>query len=222
MNRHYSLIAIAGLIAVTQAHATISFDLEAEVLRDQNGAALPANSLVWLVASTLDANFSNLQGSITNAVGQTTSPGGDDYIVFKGSVNNGTGELLANPTNLVLAANGGSIPNWDTGDPLALIWFSGATASTPSLLGGERYGIYTRATAADGSSIWSTPNNNVSNYKLYFFTSDAVDLNTGGTNTPTSARSSSTVAAAAPEPTSAGLLAMGAVSLMIRRRRGRA
>lgn len=227
-----SLLAAAvalGLCATSTA--TISFILQADLLKDSAGVAIPTNSLVFLVADTQNNGFGALTAGMSTSVGTTFAPGGDDYVLFRGDLSNfGEAGVLDTYLALSLAAT----PGWNMGDALALIWFKGGaggtTLATPTISEGTPYGFYTRANSVNGSRPWFTPANATSNYILGFYTQDGVELSPGAAaaNPPAAGETDLLPAAAgetshlvvAPEPTTMVLGIAGVLVLASRRRRG--
>ena len=214
-------IALSAAIALgitAQSFATISISLQADLLQDNAGAAIPTTALYMLVSSTTDLTFGSITGGTSTAVGSALSPGGDDFILFKGNLLAAAtpGVLDANITGLNFA----SIPGWGAGDPLALIWFPSLTQASTSIPFGTPFGIYTRnsAVAAEGSAAWITPANGTSNYPLGFFTTNGETFSPGpsAVNPASAGRSSQT---AVPEPSTLGMAALGVIGLLSRRRR---
>lgn len=214
-------IALSTAIALgitAQSFATISISLQADLLQDNLGNAIPTTGLYMLVGSTTDLSFGSIQGGSSTAIGSTLSPGGDDFILFKGNL------TAAGTPGVLDASIGGlnfaSIPGWNAGDPLALVWFPTLTQASATIPFGTPFGIYTRNTpaAGDGSAAWITPADGVSNHPLAFFTQNGETLSTGPTaaNGPTAGRSSMN---AVPEPSTLGMAALGLIGLMSRRRR---
>ncbi len=215
------LIAAISLALVASSTATIVVNLQADGLRgDTIGSALtPANSLAFLIVSTMDSIFSLnsiLPGSSTN-IG-TLITGTDDYIV--GIIPN-TLAARPNPGTLDIAfSNAGagalaleSIVGWTPGDSLALVWFPGLPADATSIPGGTRYGLFTNALAGDGVDPWITPAN-AGQISVAFGTTDSGYF--GGTSPAAAGTTTQTVV---PEPATASLGLFGLAALCGFRRR---
>jgi hypothetical protein len=213
--RHYIGI-LALLMAPLTASATVSFLIDADLLKNQSGGSLSQSSLFMLVSSTQDSLFQDI------AVGSSTTIGSllnaDDRIIFKGDfLGSPNTNGVLNTTSGSLTLNSGALTNWTTGDPLALLWFPTLTAASLAIPDGTPYGFYTNASSLDGSEPWVTPADSTSDYGLLFYTADGVNLGPG-TN-PASAGNASLTVGAVPEPSRSLLGLIGLGVLALRRRR---
>ncbi|HEX8295361.1 MAG TPA: PEP-CTERM sorting domain-containing protein [Chthoniobacteraceae bacterium] len=210
-----ALILLFG--SLPPLNATITVQLQADLLQDGSGSAVPQSSLFLLVADTERNGFGAILEGLSTAVGSNTRADGDDYVVFRGAVgtNTGTNGVLFDTAS---GLNSSLVPNglWDTGDPLALIWFSTLPSTTPTFQNGAAYGVYTRNTVVDGSAAWVTtsfsPSSNIS---LGFYTTNGTTLGPGS-NAPALGRTS---AAVVPEPTSTVLILAGLLGIIGKRHR---
>ncbi len=217
-----TLALLSAFVSMTAlAQATIVVNLQADLLKNELGTAAPMGSLAFLVASTTDATFASLTLGASTAVGSLVA-GTDDYIVGRVPVNSwadvGAFEAAFSSSGAG-ALNLSSIPGWNAGDPLALVWIPALTSSSATIPANARYGLFTRATAtaSDGSAAWITPNDG-SSISLAFVTQDGGIFSPGPTasNTPASSRSTLTVV---PEPATASLGLFGLAALCGFRRR---
>ena len=214
------LILSLSIIAMTaSSFGSIVINIQGDGLRNDSNVFIPANSLVFLIASVTDGNFdpnSILEGAST-AVGSLIT-GTDDYIVAKVPLASMTlgGFDVAFSSAGAGALNFSSVPGglWGANDKLALVWFPALANNAAVIAPGSRYGLFTSATAGDGTDPWLTPAN-TGQIGLAFATSDGA---LGGSSAPALGRTSFT-ASPVPEPTSAFLVAVGAAGLMMRRRR---
>lgn len=174
------------------AFATITIDLDAELLKTSGGTAMPTSGLLILAASTLDSSFS--------APTDTAFFMGDDIEIKRWDLSGGfntAGVFSGSTGSLTLSGN------WTAGDALQLFWFPTLTLSSTAPGAGTSYGQYRHATGLDGSAAWETPSDG-SLVSLKFFTSDASFLISGGSNSSASGTASFT---AVPEPAAYGLAA---------------
>ncbi len=227
MNKHSVSLIVALLATAVSASATISVSLVADQLQGPNGAPLSRDSLVLLIVSTTNATFEPIAPGSATSVGSplfSSETPGDDYIVYRTFITQDEADF--SPGLLfkqIDDANGGAlnfstVPGWNPGDPLALIWFPTLTGSSSLITANTRYGQYTNSLAFNGSEPWITPADGTSNYPLRFFTSDAAsgEQPAGPTNPAIAGRASLVVA---PEPGSAVLAGVGLATLLGRRRR---
>src|SRR5215207_4465416 len=120
-------VFLSMLLALSiESQATVSFLIQADLLTDRNGVPIPNDAMVLLVASTTDSTFGYPWTSsyIPAQVGARLQPDGDDYIVYRTHID--TAAHGFGPGVLDVATRGlhlESIPNWNPGDPLMLMWF---------------------------------------------------------------------------------------------------
>lgn len=208
------LSALTALFLLTASlQGGVSFVLNADLLKDQNGNPLPDSSLVMLVVSTMDGTFSPMTpGNVP--LGSYLSA--DDVVVYLTdlSASGIPGVLDATTPGLFLE----DVVGWDQGDPLAIYWFPGATLDSLEIDPMASYGMYTDSVGHDGSDLWITPLDGTSGWNLLFFTQDGVDYSPGAEAfNPAEAGLASL--SAAPEPTRGVLVLFGA--LMMCAKRGR-
>ena len=161
---------ILFLCTATLRLQAVTITLDAEVLKNADGSAMPTSGLVILVASTNGVTFG---GPTTNSL-----ISGADLELFRW-------DLSAFASNGVLSGITTDLPltgTWQSGDPLQLYWFPTLTISSTNHGGLTPYGQYRSAGGSDGSDPWVTPALNSATISLKFFTADAVFLNAGGAN----------------------------------------
>ena len=218
MTRQFLLLSSFLLLAVSPAKATISFLIEADLLRTSSGSAAPTSSLFLLVSSTTNAAFGSITDGSSTAIGSLLN--GDDRILFRGNLSSyGNGIMTVNPT---LDLNNPLLSGWTTGDPLALLWFPTLTTSSSTITAGTSYGLYTNTLAVDGSGAWTTPSDPTTNHKLLFYTKggSGSDLSPGATaSNPANVGNASLTVDAVPEPSRSMLGLIGFGMLALRRRR---
>jgi len=207
------------LFASSQAWAAVSFDIQAEVLKNSGGSPIPTSGLVLLVASTTNASFGDVAVNASLALGSLLDgAGGDDVLLKSWNLSNsGKAGAFADITG---SLDFSSYSGWGAGDPLALYWFPTLTMSSLTAPLGTSYGKFTTSTPLDGSGAWVTPADLTSDYPLYLFTTEASTFpaTPPGSNAPSSATASNTIAAV-PEPSRVLFLTFGAIGLLMRRRR---
>ena len=216
MTNRILLCSTLLLLAISPASATISFLIDGDSLKDSTGGALAQSSLFMLVSSTTNGTFDAItEGSLT-AVGNLLNA--DDKILFRGNL---LGSPDANGVLQIatgaLTLNAGSLTNWTVGDPLALLWFPTLTVGSSTIPAGTKYGLYTNASAVDGSDPWITPADGTTDHSLLFYTTDGLNLGPG--SNPASAGNASLTVAAVPEPSRSMLGLIGFGMLALRRRR---
>lgn len=217
MNRVFALVFSLIVFTVNYSQASISFLVQGDLLKDSAGNAMAQSGLVLFVSSTTDASFSGITAGSSTSISSSLN-GGDDRVVFKTDLSSyGTNGVLDLTTG---ALNLSTVTGWNTGDPLALLWFPTLTAASSTIPAGTQYGFYTNATAVDGTQAWVTPADPTSNYLLGFFTKDGVELSpgTGAANSAAAGNASLTVGAV-PEPSRSMLGLIGFGMLTLRRRR---
>jgi len=161
---------ILFLCAATLRLQAVTITLDAEVLKNADGSAMPTSGLVILVASTNGVTFG---GPTTNSL-----ISGADLELFRW-------DLSAFASNGVLSGITADLPltgTWQSGDPLQLYWFPTLTISSTNHGGLTPYGQYRSAVGSDGSDPWVTPALNSATISLKFYSADAVFLNAGGSN----------------------------------------
>lgn len=196
-----SLLACAGI----PAQAT-TVTLDAEILKDAFGAAMPTSGLVLLTAGTSGNFFGPTSTSFV---------GGDEIVLNMWDLSGfGTAGVLSDTTG-DLALSGG----WSAGDPLRMYWYPTLTLASATPGTGTPYGTYRDVTGLDGSAAWITggPSDTIA---LKFYTSDATFLNAGGSNVANVGRANFTVPPI-PEPGATMLIMVALPALWGRQRRRR-
>lgn len=208
--------AIFLMFGFESLSASILFDVQGELLKSGAGAAIGTNSLVMLVADTTRNGFATIADGSSLALNSSLNSG-DDLVVARWNLSNtATAGVFADTASLNLGSG------WDNGDPLALLWFPTLTTSALSATGGTSYGMFS-GPALDGSDAWTTPTDGTNGHKLWFFTTDGVNLPAvpPGSNSASLGNASLSVSGGAvvPEPSRAFLMAAGLGVMLMRRRR---
>jgi len=176
------------------------------------------SGLVLFVSSTADSTFDSILAGSSTTVGSTLN-GSDDKIIFRTDLSsygaNGVLDLTTGALDL------STISGWNTGDPLALMWFPTLTTASSTITAGTEYGFYRNSTAVDSTQAWVTPADPTSNYLLGFFTKDGSELSPGASasNVASVGNASLTVGGVVPEPGRFMLGMLGMLGLVMRRRR---
>jgi hypothetical protein len=207
-NNTLTLLTVLAASASTTL-ASVSFNLDADHLKDNLGNSLKEGALVMLVASTTDTTFSPLSaGSISTNSFLGTS---DDLVLWRGFVTD-TGATYSYPilnaqVPAMEFANG-----WGQDDRLALLWFPTLTESSTSIDVGTVYGLYTNPSSTTLSSAWITPANGTSNYLLGLYTIDGAQVLGEPGEIASDAGMASFTVSAIPEPSTYAAI-FGALTL---------
>lgn len=194
--------------------------IDGDLLRNSSGTAIGQSSLFFLVSSTTDSIFGAIAENSSTAIGSLLN--GDDKILFRGDLSNYGADGVLSTSTGSLTVNSGALTGWTSGDPLALLWFPTLTSGSGTIVAGTQYGLYTNASAVDGSDAWITPADPTTNHKLLFYTQGASggDLSPGaGASNLASAGNASLTVAGVPEPSRSLLGLIGLGVLALRRRR---
>jgi hypothetical protein len=140
--------------------ATVTINLEANLLKTASGDPMPTTGLVILVANTDGTSFSQPTAGAFVSGGNTIvgtwdlSKGWDTAGVLGAAANFGLSDGLA------------------AGDPLQLYWFPTLTIDSTAPGAGTQYGLYTDPVGIDGSAPWVVPGAGAT-VDFYFLTADA-------------------------------------------------
>lgn len=173
MRRLRLLLTALTLTLTWNAHA-LSISLDANLLKDANGNAMPTTGLVMLVASTNDSTF--------NAPTPLNFVTGDDVIIAKWDLTSANSGGFDTPG--VLSAFINTIVPVNSSNPLKLYWYPTLNFNSTAPGQNTPYGTYTDPVGIDGSTNWfgDSPSATIT---LRFLTTDA---NTGfdfaGSNPP--------------------------------------
>ncbi|HVE17065.1 MAG TPA: hypothetical protein VNB29_10040 [Chthoniobacterales bacterium] len=190
--------------------ASVNIAIDAGQLYNAIGTALPAGSLVLLVADTGNNGFGSFLPS-NLAVGDYLNS--DDQILYRGEVtiDGGLSITLFGGTPVPLGE--GQFSNLQTGDALSIVWFPDLDSSSNTVSAGASYGEFTTTTPQNGSSMWNVPSAG-SSIDLKFLTQA-----TGGAYSEMTAYAGLVVV---PEPREWALSAVGLIFILtVLRRRER-
>ncbi|MDB6057001.1 MAG: large protein [Verrucomicrobiales bacterium] len=172
--RRLRLLLTALTLAFTwNAHA-LSISIDANLLKDANGNAMPTTGLVMLVASTNDATF--------NGPTPLNFVSGDDVIIAKWDLSSANGGGF--DTAGVLSAFVNTTVAISSTSPLRLYWYPTLNFNSTAPGQNTPYGTYTDAVGVDGSAKWfgDTPSATIT---LRFLTTDAnTGFDNAGSNPP--------------------------------------
>lgn len=199
------ILAFVSALALGTNSFALTLVIDAEALKDQNDTRISEGSgLVLVLADTLGDGFAtNLTAGLSLSTGGMLI--GNDMIVAKSVVFSdgfGAGCFEVTFTGLSLAGN------WDANDSLALYWFPALSTSTSATANGNYYGVFV------GGPGWTTPSGGTAS--MNFFTSDATELNGGGSYPASRGISSLQII---PEPSSVALVVIGFGLIAAARRR---
>jgi hypothetical protein len=205
--KHTSLIAIIAALVQLPSMSfgqSVTFNIDAEVLKTSGGAPMPITGLVMLVADTSVNGFSGPT--------DTAFVNGDDLELMRWSLDStfGPGVFQKAANNLPL------LGSWDANDPVQLYWFPTLTVGSATPGAGTSYGQYRDAVGLDMSDIWVTPSAG-GTVDLKFFTSDATFLHSGGSN-PDSAGDASLTTVPEPSAYSAVFAMLCLAGVVVRRK----
>lgn len=192
-----SLTAFILLFFVCNSQAVITLNTGFGPLVDEVGAAVAVDSSAFLVASTSDSSFADVEPTDTLSPGDFLGGGGgDDLILGKVTLIDGGGMIFGNsPVEVTL------VGDLTVGDPVMFLFFSSDHDGT-NPAAGVRYGTITSGDG--GSDAFVIPGDG-----------STVAL----TNSDISGGTYPTNLAVVPEPSSTLLILLGALSLFVRRRR---
>lgn len=168
MSLHRLLISALALPVMTVVCSAATFNLAGDWLADDSGVqGIPNGSLIMLIASTKDGEF-----SAPSASGYV-APGSDDVIIGAFTANDAGGLLNKGSYTGSLRANYGDasegFADLDAGDPLIIRWFPTLTSANLDELptGPVPYGEFRSTDVLPGSdSGWITPGSNQSTVSL--------------------------------------------------------
>ncbi len=178
------LPCLALLLAVPSARATISFEIDADLLSNSSNVGIPDGSAIFLVVDTTGAGFalpklgavsvgSAWGGSSHNFVAETYSANG---AAFNSNAND-AGAVSFNTNAYPYSTVAGMGAN----QHLGLFWFPtlGYNASSISIIGGDTYGYFDFSSTGSGAASWITPPDG--NFGIFFTinTPNAVSFGTG-------------------------------------------
>ncbi len=216
MKRIFLITLSLAILGTNDMHASISWNIQADLLKNSGGVAMSTSGLVLFVSSTSDAIFDSILENSSTSIGSSLN-GSDDKVLFRANLSsygNGVLDLATGDLNL------SSVTGWTSGDPLALMWFPTLTMASSTIAAGTQYGFYRNNVPVDGSQAWVTPGDPSSANALTFFTQDGVDFSPGaGAANPASAGNASLTVGAVPEPSRSLLGLIGIGVLALRRRR---
>lgn len=215
--RRLLLLALALASGLVQLPAqSVSIGIGAGTLYDRSGTALPAGNLVLLLADTSHNGFGSLVAGSSLSVGSYLN--GDDQILGQAFTDTDS-SASAYFSNIPLASNPspGAFTQLTSGDPLAIVWFDSLTGSATLLPPGEYYGLFSNGVSPTDGDPWVVPASTGSS--LISFVTAGFDET--GTHAESEAYAILRVAPI-PEPaTTAALVGLLSLGLVVYRRRAR-
>lgn len=205
-----TLSCVALFSLASSAIGEVSFLLNADTLKDGSDIAVSTLTGSWILVA--DTNVDGFGTIGSGGISVNDFVGSSDLIIGKGVFGGGFGLDGAVSESMTGLSFGNG---WNTGDPLALVWFPDAGTSPSTIDAGQAYGLYTSATGEDSSDPWITPADNSSNHKLDVLTAGASGFFGSGT-VPNSLVQADRLTI--PEP-SVSLLGLFSALFLIRRRR---
>jgi len=223
----FLLIAIVSLsVASSISHATVVLSIAGGRLNDQSGNTIANNRLLQLVNLGADGVFNQINLADGGGSGLNQWVSGDDTLLNVALI--GSDFANTNAFDLAVGPDAGDgtlnrtfeydLANLPGGANIGLRWFPSinATNFASGLVGGERYGQFSRQTGAVwGGDLWDSPAADG------FYTLDPlITQHLGGGGAESNSLGDATQIVIVPEPASVLLAAVGITSLCgIRRRR---
>ncbi|MCH1506754.1 MAG: hypothetical protein L7V86_24475 [Verrucomicrobiales bacterium] len=162
MSLNRLLISFTSFLLLTSASSAATFNLAGDWLADEQGTqGIPNGSLIMLIASTKDGEF-----SAPSSAGYVR-PDSDDIVIGTFTANDASGLLNRGSYTGTIQANYGDASNglheFDAGDPLLIRWFPTLTndnlENVPT--GAVPYGEFRSDNVLAGSnSAWIAPDSN--------------------------------------------------------------
>lgn len=156
------LISLTSLVILTAASKAATFNLAGDWLADEKGTqGIPNGSLIMLIASTKDGEFSAPSNS------GFVQPGSDDVVIGTFVASDASGLLNRGSYTGTIQANYGDasrgFQEFDGGDPLLIRWFPTLTRDNLEAFptGAVPYGEFRSDSVLVGSnSAWIAPGSN--------------------------------------------------------------
>lgn len=165
---------------------------------------MATTGIIVLVGSTTNENFA---GPTDAAFVQ-----GDDAVVAIWDIASGGGN-----TPGAFSGSSGSVSlggDWDAGDPLAIYWFPTLTIADSAPGAAVPYGMFQGTASVDGSDAWETPEDGTIGHNLFFITTDATVLTTGGSSDTADGVANSVTSGAGPADPSDVLVTVNSPELI--------
>ncbi len=201
-------IIILSLFTLTAADASVSIiSTSVRGALDQNHVIVTSGTLGLVVVDTGNNGFGQLTPSAINTEDYVGD--GDDWIAGRVTSQEAFGEIIYQVSSIPSFNISDSVPTAgpaSQNDAFAFIWLPGLGASATSVSAGQSYGLI-RPTDAQAAAASQEP---------WRIPADGSDVN--GFDITAAGPASHTVNAI-PEPSTLGLLALGAAGLMHPRRR---
>ena len=162
------LVSLFSLSAMLGVCSAVTFNVAGDWLADENGVqGIPNGSLIMLIASTKDAEF-----SAPSSAG-FVKPGSDDVILGTVMATDGNGSLNRGSYAATIQANfndkSKGLEHFDAGDPVLIRWFPTLTQNALEQMptGAVPYGEFRSDDVLLGSTTgWVTPGSNSAKINL--------------------------------------------------------
>ncbi|HTG45675.1 MAG TPA: hypothetical protein VK633_14225 [Verrucomicrobiae bacterium] len=163
-------LGVISAVVLPVSVSAVTFNIDADRLKDANGNPMPLTGQVVFIASTDPSNNSTGAGLPSGFAGPVAGSysSGDDFVIARWDLDSGFG-AGAFDRSLSVVLTGG----WTTGDPLALLWFPTLTSGDLPT-DGTPYGFF-RDDVSDSLTSrapWVTPSAS-DTVNLEFATQDA-------------------------------------------------
>jgi hypothetical protein len=163
------LPCLLSLLVVPVAHATISFEIDADLLSNSSNVGIPDGSAIFLIVDKNNTGFV-LPTAGALSVGSAWGGSSDNFVAETYSANGVAQNGAGSAGSVILTSNGYSystVSGMGPNQHLGLFWFPADSynASSITLSGGDTFGYFdfnsvgtgTGSAPTLGASTWITP-----------------------------------------------------------------